>query len=180
MTVSFDYTKEDLTAFQIYYRESTGHKWFQPLLVLYPAVTIFLIIILIYLGREHFTGGIFILSCMSLMWLVIFIVFQFDNKRRMKKHWNKVLSSPKNASLFGHLRYILDDTGINYAVPYEEGRTEWAGIVGYGETDEHIFIHKASVAAFVFPKRALNNSEVEELRSLLKKHVPAGQGQKQN
>ncbi len=108
MTVSFDYTKEDLTAFQIYYRESTGHKWFQPLLVLYPAVTIFLIIILIYLGREHFTGGIFILSCMSLMWLVIFIVFQFDNKRRMKKHWNKVLSSPKNASLFSLDIYTHD------------------------------------------------------------------------
>ncbi len=180
MTVSFDYTKEDLTAFQIYYRESTGHKWFQPLLVLFPAATIFLVILLIYLGREHFTRGLFFLSSLCILWHVCVIVFQFGNKRRVKKHWDKVLSSPKNASLFGHHRYILDDTGINYAVPYEEGRTEWAGIVGYGETDEHIFIHKASVAAFVFPKRALNNSEVEELRSLLTKHVPAGQGQKQN
>ena len=174
MTVSFDYTKEDMAAFQIYYLESTGHKWFQPLAVLLPAMTIFIVIILIYLGREYFARGIFFLSILGILWPVYVIVFQFGSKRRTKKHWDKVLSLPKNAILFGHYCYTFDETGISYATPFDEGQMKWAGIVGYGETDEHIFIHKASVAAYVFPKRALNNSEIEELRSLLTKHVPAG------
>lgn len=109
---------------------------------------------------------------LSILTYVIWIlVYPKYYEYKLNKIVSKILSEDKN-NILGDKSISLEEEGIIASDISSESKTNWSGIVSIEETENHIFIFKSSVSAYIIPIRAfINKDEKENFMSILKSNT---------
>ena len=111
---------------------------------------------------------------------IFILLFKIFKKKLSEKFLRKTLDRQMDKKLLGPVEMTIDETGIVSANRLKRRDINWISVSKTEEDESYFFIYQTGDNSLIIPKNKIAPAEVEELRSLLTKHVPAGQGQKQN
>jgi hypothetical protein len=172
MKIEFEFTAEDLVAFNWYHYEHS------------PAL------------RQNYRrgyAGVVILSAMLglicaylldalaglITFLVMLPVYIMVYKKSVRKNLNRTLSrmigEGRNRTMLGHQRVEISEKEITSTNEVSRGSILWVGVERIEQTNEYIIIYTASIKAVIIPKRAFQDRrEAEVFYSTARRYLEIG------
>jgi YcxB-like protein len=100
------------------------------------------------------------------------IISAFFGKNALINQAENIAENPANEIFFAEQELIINDAGIQIKHTFGEEKYHWNAIVKKAETNEHYFLYKNALQAFIIPKRLIKTSaEKQILDKLLTKHL---------
>jgi hypothetical protein len=93
------------------------------------------------------------------------------NKPMWLRTMRKRVDVPENANLFGMRTIEPDDEKIHLIADKSETTLQWDAIVKYAELDGHFLLFVGADQACIIPKRAMTETQIDELRQLLNNKI---------
>ncbi len=158
MTVEYEITKEDVSAFNLYHhrhsptaRRQYLRAWF------FPAVIFLLACIGIwYLAdRERGTPVRTFLDLLPLFSVVPFylLYYPWAYRRKVRKVVDGMVSEGRNRGLFGRHRLTISPENVTDSSEHRQSSTMWSGVERVVTTDTHAYIYTSAMAAIIVPGR---------------------------
>ncbi len=177
MTIRFDFDINDMV--ELLAHQTEQHESERDIIAscLFWAVAVILIIrgaIMLINGDDN------VLPVVLIILGIFILLFKIFKKKLSENFLRKTLAKQMDKKLLGPVEITIDETSIVSVNRLKRRDINWSSISKTEEDESFFFIYQTGHNSLIIPKNKIAPAEVEELRSLLKKHVPAGQGQKQN
>lgn len=161
MTIEFDFTEEDLLAFNLYHfrtSPTSRRHYFQCWFIL-PVIALALCIACFvpYAGGTSSTlhPAVLPLFVFAMAYLAL---FPWTYRRRLRKTVTSMAREGRNAGLFGRHHVTLSPEGISVNMGSTQTSTMWKSVERVVTTDQYVFIYVNALAAVVVPRRAFADS----------------------
>ena len=168
MTAEYEFTKDDLIAFNLYHhrhsptsRRQYRRAWFVP-----AYLWLFLCIGIWYV--DDLKRGEPLRTFLDLLPLfcgvpLYLLYFPWAYRRNLRKIVAGMVSEGQNRGLFGRRRVTISLEGVTETGEFGQTTRTWRGIERVTETEDYVYIYANAVAAFIVPSRAFAGpSEFEE------------------
>lgn len=180
ISVSYEFTKDDLVAFNHYHsrRSPTARRQFLRALLIFPSVWLVLWLVMVYFaGKED---GEFLQAAFALKPLIIFlpiycIVFPLAHRRALRKAINGMVNEGANRRLFGKRTITASEIGITESSAHGTSTTNWSAVERIVSLDEVTYVYLTALSAEVIPLRAFESaSEYDAFVSKLQDYYAHG------
>ena len=165
MEIKIEITREDFLEFNKYVLLKNRLKRG---FVIATIFILFWVIILNYNKPLDLFSIIIELIIFYLGWgILIFLLYKI-NFQRIKK------LPDQNGAILGNKTYIIQDDGFKEITESSETLTNWNGIKKITETKDYIYVFVDKIAAYIIPKRYLNeekerNQFIQTLKSKIER-----------
>ncbi|KZR58940.1 YcxB family protein [Pseudobacillus badius] len=160
MKLSYELTKEDYLAFNLYYIKNSAaitkslfaQRFFPPIA--------FLVLPFIFTGitGEFLVGLSVVFMLTAVAWMMFYPRYFYWH---VKNGVNKALNEGKNENLIGEHTFTLHEDGFIEKNKVEERKVSWSGIEKVAENEEYYFLFFSSMSAYILPKRAFADEEAK-------------------
>jgi hypothetical protein len=159
MTIEYEMTKEDLSAFSLYHnrhspiaRRQYLRSWLVP-----PFIWLLLFIVIWHLADQG--RGKPLQTFLDLLPLFSFVpiyllYFPWAYRRKLRKIVGGMVSEGHNRGLLDHHRVTISPENITDSNELGQTTRAWRGVEKVAVTDEHAFIYIHALAAVTVPRRA--------------------------
>jgi len=177
MTVEYEITKDDLSAFHLYHhrhsptaRRQYLRSWFLPAFVwLLVCSGIW------YLAdRERGTPLRTFLDLLPLFSGVPLqlLYFPWAYRRKLRKIIEGMVSEGQNRGVFSRHRVTISPEGVTESCEHGQTSTAWRAIERVASAGEHAYIYTNAVAAIIVPRRAFASpTEFDEFVRTAREHL---------
>ncbi|MDB6033297.1 MAG: hypothetical protein JWM16_3635 [Verrucomicrobiales bacterium] len=176
MTVEYEITKEDVSAFNLYHnrhsptaRQQYLRSWFG------PAVIWLVVCIGIWYLADTQRGTPF-RTFLDLLPLfsgipVYLVYFPWAYRRKLRKMVNGMVSEGQNRHLFSRHRVTISPNGVTDSGELAQSTTAWRAVERVEAADDYAYIYINALAAIIVPRRAFAGlPEFEEFLCIAKGH----------
>jgi hypothetical protein len=172
MKIEFEFTAEDLVAFNWYHYQhspalrQTYRKGYASIIVL-----------------SALLGLLFAYMWSALTGLIIFLlvlpIYTRVYKQAVRKNMNRTLArmigEGRNRSMLGRHRVEISEKEITITNEVSRGSILWVGVERVEQTSEYIIIYTASIKAVIVPKRAFADArEADVFYSTARRYLEIG------
>lgn len=166
MTVQYEVTEHDVSAFAIYLFDHSPvikkqFKNFNCISAIIVSITLF---IFMFAYFYRISSNAFIIALLtSLMAGVTGFLFSIPIGRRDYVRKFKQIAFDGKKSKREQTTVVLNEDSIHIQVESGESFIKWSAITDVKETDTHIFLLLSSTTAFIVPKRAFSTNETMQV-----------------
>lgn len=168
MTVEYEITKDDLSAFNLFHNRHSPtarrhhlRAWFVP-----PLIWLLVCTAIWHLAdRDRGTPLRTFLDLLPLFSGVPFylLYFPWAYRRKLRKIVDGMIGEGKNRALFGHRIVTISEDAVTSAGEHSQTATDWRAVEKVVASDEHAYIYTSAMTAIIIPRRAFASvSEFEE------------------
>jgi hypothetical protein len=172
-SLKYSVSKKDYADFFVYNfwdNPAKRKKRFQQL-VKQTGIWLFIVAVFGYMFWKKSSNNSLIFICIAIF-SSISIISAFFGKNALVNQAESIADNPANEIFFTEQELIISDAGIQIKHIFGEEKYHWNAIIKKAETNEHYFLYKNALQAFIIPKRLIKNSaEKQVLEKLLTKHL---------
>lgn len=179
MKVKFDLTKEDFVAFNLYHSE-TSEKFKKSVFIQrYIVSLIFLAIPLIgyFVFKIDFKN---IAPMFLVIWVIWVIFYGKAIKFNLKKKVETFVTQKEKAGdpVLGEYFLEVDNSGVTLSRKNGSLKSKWKDVEKILEDDLRMYVYIGEDSAYIIPKKAFKNNELEELRKYASEKIKAADTEK--
>ena len=166
MKITYNLEAKDYINFNLYqiqYSEKTKQK------LEIQRIAVSVIFILIGLALYFFAKRFQLVIVIVMLVMAGFWYWNFPNlaKSRVKKSTEKAIAKGQLKNLFDEVVLLLDDIGITEITTQGEYKSSWEKIQSVILSKEYVYFFLSSDMAIIIPKRVIDISEFEQLKTLI-------------
>ena len=128
-------------------------------------------VLFIFMGLMLNDGHYIVLSYFglaSILWLVFYPGYHHG---RFEKKLRKEINKSENAIWLGKRDMEFDDERVRVVFDKGEETVQWSAFIKSAHTDTHFFLFLTPRQALLVPKRAMTETQVDELTQLLNNKI---------
>ena len=157
-------SQQDYLAYQQWFQRQGSIKWLPRILLVCGLLSIGIGSWLGITGR--WVWG----SARAVIFLGVFFIAYLPLLTRVRVV--RAVRSPKNAAVFSKRTFLIDDTGLTMSTSTSTSHSNWSAFLEATETPRLFILMVASRQGVLISKAAMTDSQIQELRAIIKTNMP--------
>ena len=162
LSVSYEFTKDDLVAFNRYHSRNspTARRQYFRALIIIPAVWLAIWLLLVYSAGKK--DGDFLRAASALKTLIIFLpayclLFPVFHRRTLRRAIDGMIDEGSNRRLFGQKTITASESGITERGEHGSSTTAWSAVERIVRLEDVTYVYVSALSAEIVPRRAFQS-----------------------